>query len=169
MKNKRGALALTATAALALAASALGASGHQKIVLTDTSSHGKQSPIHVLAAGPLTGSGTAVLADSSSNSRVDHLTVRFPKGVLRLVAIEKHTKVTPHLTSCYAVNTGEGSWTISGGSGAYRGATGRGTYERHGVLYGAHSASGACIGRSAPPARTRERIVLTGSVTLPSA
>jgi hypothetical protein len=40
------------------------------------------------------------------------------------------------------------------------------TYLRHGVLYGARNAAGACVGRNAPLAKTTVRVNMTGTVSL---
>ena len=46
---------------------------------------------------------------------------------MRITAVEKHFGVKPDLRTCTANGTGSGTYTITGGTGAYAGATGSGT------------------------------------------
>ena len=62
--------------------------------------------------------------------------------------------------------SGHGIYIITGGSGAHRGAYGSGSYARHDRIDGARDTSGACLGRKGPPAKSTDRVVLTGTVAL---
>jgi hypothetical protein len=49
----------------------------------------------------------------------------------------------PDLASCTATEHSVGTWTFTGGTGAYRGITGHGTFVEHGAGVGVR-AHGAC-------------------------
>jgi len=157
-------LALAACTAAAVS-SAASASTKQQFTITSTTAAGKNSPTRVLADGAINGRGT-VDVKSSHDSRVDHMTLHLGKGTVFLVAVEKSYAVHPEPAKCLATALGRGTFTITGGTGNFRGAHGSGTYLRHGVLYGARNTAGACLGRSAPIAKTTARVNMTGTVSL---
>lgn len=141
-----------------------GSLASERFTITTTGAPG--APTRVLAEGLIRGAGTVSLK-SSQNTRVDHMTLRLPKGNVLLVAVEKSYSVQPEPAKCIAIGVGRGSFTIRGGTGPFAGAHGAGTYLRHGVLYGARNKSGACLGRNAPIARTSVHLTMTGNVALP--
>jgi hypothetical protein len=153
-----------------VAASASGASGTKKGVehftFTDKTIGQKPGPVRVVATGPIHGAGTVQLK-SSANNRVDHDTLRLARGSIHLVATEKSFAVHPNLPKCTATTIGHGVFTVTGGTGAFRGVRGHGTYHRRTILTGARDASGKCLGNSAPPSAVKDNVVLTGKVSLP--
>lgn len=159
-------LAFAACTAAAAVSSAAGASTmKQQFTITSTTAAGKNSPTRVLADGAIKGRGT-VDVKSSHDSRIDHMTLHLGKGTVFLVAVEKSYAVHPEPAKCLATALGRGTFKVTGGTGNFRGAHGSGTYLRHGVLYGARNAAGACLGRSAPIAKTTGRVNMTGTVSL---
>jgi hypothetical protein len=160
--------AVCTTAAAATVASANPAASTQRFTLTTRTVHGKDSPIRVIGAGPIGGVGTVQLRSSPDN-RVDHMTLHLANGTVFVVATEKSFAVHPDLRKCIATTIGHGTFTIDGGTNAFRGARGHGTYLRRGVLIGARSKKGTCLGRKAPPAGTSTTVAMTGTVALGSA
>jgi hypothetical protein len=167
-----GATTLTAltiaglTATIALVAVASGATGRnaaaERLVVTGDSAK-PSSTIHVRAGGPISGRGTVTI---KSSGRVDHTTLHLPKGTVRLNAIEQSFVVHPDPTKCLAVSTGRGTFKIIGGTKAFRGVSGHGTYRRRTTIVGARSAGGACLGNSAPPSAEKTKTTMTGTASL---
>jgi hypothetical protein len=157
--------ALAVAAALAASAMPSAAAPAQRFTLTARTVAGHDSPTHVRAAGPIRGAGTVAIR-SSANNRVDHMTMRLAGGKVFLVAVEKAFVVRPDLMHCRAFARGHGTFRVTGGTRAYRGARGHGTYRRRSVIVGARGADGSCLGQSAPPAATRTTVRMVGSVAL---
>jgi hypothetical protein len=61
---------------------------------------------------------------------------------------------------------GAGTFTITGGSGAFAGVRGDGTCDRRGGMIGAHNANGTCLGRKTEPKASHVTVVLTGKAAL---
>ena len=64
---------------------------------------------------------------------------------------------------------GRGTFKITGGSGAFRGATGEGTFSRQSTLIGDRLPSGACPGKNTPPKAVYTTSTFIGKAALPSA
>lgn len=154
--------ALLALAA-AIAVTAAQAAPQQRFTLTGTTIHGKDSPIRVTSAGPISGTGTAVDRDSKTK---DELTIRFRKGTLRITSKEGPVTAKPNYRTCTAALTAHGTFLIVGGSGAYASASGSGTYVRHDRLVGGRTPSGKCAGRNATPAAVYDHVTMTGTSSL---
>jgi hypothetical protein len=122
--------------------------------------------LRVSASGPISGNGTGVLRTIPAGGNVDHVTVRLAKGSVYLVATDTRAVVHPDLRACKAKLVGRGTFTITGGTGAFRGASGKGTYNRTGTLIGARSASGACLGHKAMPKASYATVTMTGTATV---
>jgi hypothetical protein len=158
--------AICATAAAGTVAYANGAASTQRFTLTTKTVDGTDTPIRLVAAGPSQGLGTVQLKSSRDN-RVDHMTLQLKNGTVFLVATEKSFVVHPNLRTCIAISSGQGTFTINGGTSAFHGASGHGTYVRHATLIGGRGPSGACLGRTAPLKATILTVVLTGTAALP--
>ncbi len=165
MKRRIFHLALAVGIAGAVCASALAAAAKEQFTITSVSTGSKDGPTRVAASGPIEGRG-AVVVHSSENNRVDHMTLHLAKGDVYLVAVEKTFAVHPDHAKCLATALGHGTFTITGGTRSFAGAHGSGTYIRHGVLYGARTPAGACLGRKAPIAKTTVRVIMTGAASL---
>lgn len=77
--------------------------------------------------------------------------------------------ITFDATSCrYRIGV-RGSWSISGSTGDYTGATGSGTFTAHGLIVTGRDSTGVCIGLDAvtEPIAYTEVAHGTGTVTLP--
>ena len=122
--------------------------------------------VQVSASGPISGSGTGILRTIPAGGNVDHVTVRFAKGSVYLVATDTKAVVHPDLRACKAKLVGRGTFTITGGTGAFRGASGKGTYDRTGVLIGARSASGVCLGQKAKPKASYATVTMIGTASV---
>ncbi|HLJ03758.1 MAG TPA: hypothetical protein VKT31_09975 [Solirubrobacteraceae bacterium] len=135
----------------------------ERLTLRGATVHGVDTPIHVIAAGPIHGRGTA-----EDNERSGVLTINLHAG--SVFVTNKTTSLRARLDTrrCSATITEKGTFRIVGGTRGYRHTTGGGTYVTVRKLIGARSASGACEGRSAPPRAVYVRTVLTGSAAVPA-
>lgn len=152
-------ISILAAAALSLA----GGGQPQHFVLTGKTLHGVDSPIRVVGTGPIRGRGVAVDAEAA---KVGHLTIRLAKGTVRITDRETGIAAHPDPQACKAALVAHGRYAIVGGTGAYAGATGVGTFVRHQQILGARSASGSCLGRNAPPAAVYSVVQMTGTASL---
>jgi hypothetical protein len=138
----------------------------QRFTLFSANVRGKDVPMAVEAAGQINGIGTETQTDKDTpGGQTNHATLHFAGGTLRLVAPEQFDWKA-NLRTCSATASGGGTFTIEGGTGAYRGATGKGTFTAHGVLIGARSKSGTCLGENAPPAANYVTVTAVGTIAL---
>lgn len=167
----RAALVLSLAAAVSAAvvtAAASGAGGPiERITLTSTTVKGVDKKLHVVAHGPIAGNGTYTGVQTPGSSR-DRITLRFRNGSVFLVGNDEDSKVTPDLHSCTARGIGHGTYTITGGTGRYRGVTGEGSYTRRLKFIGARDKSGACLGQNAQPRVIQYTAALVGTAALAS-
>jgi len=152
-------------AAVVAASAAAASSSNEHFTLSDTTAAGVQARYQLTAAGPIRGSGTATDDSPNGNSRVDHIPFHLATGNVDLVGTEKSFVVHKNAAKCSGTNTGQGIWTITGGTGSYRTARGTGTYRRYTTILGARSSSGACM-LNAPPKSVHDQQTLTGTVAL---
>jgi hypothetical protein len=160
-------LALTlAGSVLLAAATASGAAGRtplaQRFIISETMIRGVEKPDTVAAVGPISGVGT--IQHPAAAGQVNRLIFRFAKGSVVLLTRETSTTNHPDYRACSDLNGGRGTYTITGATGAFRGATGNGIYLRREKLMGARSPSGACLRNRA--SAVHGTIRLTGAVTL---
>ena len=162
--------AATLTAGVAVAAPghdghhATARASHQSFAMTFLTLKGKDRPTHVVAAGPIHGRGTMVerVVHESRSATTLSSVITLPGGKVTLrvrdtgsISLDKH--------SCTARQNGKGIWKVVSGTGAYRGATGHGTFVRRAFVVGAFGGDGRCLGESAPPASVSGTVVATGS------
>jgi len=165
------AVTLDSGSLLAAAASARTQLGPQRITMTFVTLSGKEKPVHVVASGPISGTGTETQTEKNTAAgQTNYVTLHFPNGTVHLKAPEKFAWL-PNLKTCSATAKGGGTFTITGGTGAFKRATGSGTFTDRGTLLGARSASGQCLGPKShePPKRIALTITLTGTAAAPSA
>jgi hypothetical protein len=168
--TRRAAIALALIAStIGLALAATGAAGArtatERITLTGTSAGTTNSPIRVVATGPIKGVGTANIR--SGPNHTEPTTLHLPNGTVHAIAIQKSQTIHLNTQKCTATNDSHGTLTITGGTRAFRGARGHLTYHTRAVLVGARDPSGACLGKSAPPTSTSIKSTATGTATLP--
>jgi hypothetical protein len=163
-------IATLAPAGIAAAAPHDRLAGTETIVMTSQTLNGIDLPSHVSATGPIRGAGTETQTyiDTADGETVQ-FTWHFPAGNVTGDAIEDYA-LSFDPTSCTAQATGTGTWTITGGTGAYAGATGSGSFADRGTLVGARDRNGACQG---PDSGVEPKIAAsilrgTGSASLPS-
>lgn len=139
-------LLVVATATAASAAKAL----PQHITLFSASVRGKNAPIVVQAAGPISGLGTETQTEkNTADGQINYATLHFATGTVRFIAPEKFAW-KPDFRSCSATAAGGGTFTITGGTGAYRGVSGKGTFTSNGVMIGARDSHGKCLPKAQP-------------------
>lgn len=154
-------LLVAATAALAAAGSQ---TQQQRFLLYTANVRGSDAPVVVEASGAINGLGSETQTErETARGQINTVTLHLARGTIRLLAPERFAW-KPDLVSCSATANGGGSWKITGGSGAYRGLSGHGTFTSHGVLLGARNAKGACLGEKAPPAVNYVAVTLTGTI-----
>jgi hypothetical protein len=150
MRKTIAALAgLTALAATSLAGATSAQAAPMRtesIVMTSVSLNGVDRPTRVVALGPIHGSGleTQVEQDTETGAIV-HSIWHFAHGTVTSDAVENYS-LDFDPTTCTARAIGTGTWTITGGTGAYAGARGHGTFTDRGVLVGARDGHGQCQG-----------------------
>lgn len=131
------------------------ASGTEQFQLMNTSPTSSSSSI--IARGVFTAGGV----DHSGN-KVD--TVVFPKGSFKIT----HSKGTgsQHFNpkTCLLTVSQKGTYTLSGGTGAYAGIKGSGTYQLSILAVGARS--GGMCSKTAPPVAFQQLIRASGPVHL---
>ena len=142
-------LASLAAAGAMYAGTSDAATGARPLTFTMSSVtvHGKELPIKIYSSGAITAEGTW---HETTHNDVDRVRIVFPKGTLYVVARE-NLSWRPNFAACMGKARGGTTWKITGGTGAYRGASGGGTYTDGGTLLGARSADGTCLGQNATP------------------
>ena len=124
---------------------------------------GKERPISVYASGAIDGEGA--FSERSLGGDIHRVTLRFPRGTVTLTLRETLTW-EPDLVGCVARAGGHSTWKITGGTGAYRGATGSGTYRDYGVLLGRRDPRGRCLGEKAMPTYVHVGAEFVGTLRL---
>jgi hypothetical protein len=138
----------------------------ERITLFTATSHGHALPVAVDAVGPIHGLGSETQSETSTpGGQINHVALHLPGGVVRLRAPERFTWEA-NLRACAAQAHGGGTFTITGGTGKYTHATGRGTFTDTGVLIGARDGNGTCLGQHAQPRAIYVDVTLTGTARL---
>ena len=180
MSSKRAkwsAAALTAAVAAGAATGATSIGGAsaatplpQQLTLSFLTIGGKDEPVHVSARGPISGVGTETQTQRETpEGQVNYVTLHFKDGTVSLVAREKYG-VRLNRRACTGTPTGDGTFTITGGTGAYQGASGKGTLTVGGLVMAQRTKTGRCLGERTPRSNTvfYVKVKLTGTATLPS-
>ena len=99
----------------------------------------------VAASGVVNAVGTDQFAPSQPGdpANVDRDTFIFPDGTLSSEVTKQVDEVTP-TGPCTVALTMAGTFQITGGTGAYQGAQGAGTFSQHGIGVGAPLPGGGC-------------------------
>jgi len=153
-----GAVAATGlTAASASRVAAPGGSGFEYFQLVNTSA-ANNAPSSIIARGAFTAGGV----DHPGN-KVD--TVVFPDGTFKIA--HSNGTGTPHFNprTCLAAFALNGTYRLSGGTGAYAGISGHGIYRLNITFVGARNAAGKCSNKL-PPEAFQQIIKAQGPVRL---
>ena len=169
----RIAVALAATLACLVAATGASAAGPrpQTFTFALVSIAGIDEPVYVAAHGAIDGVGTETQSSKEiQGGELVYVTLHFAAGTLRFTAID-HNGFRLHMNTCTATTHGSGTWTVTGGTGAYAGATGGGHFTEPGTVLAQRAPDGTCRGDRTPPNQTVSYLTakLRGVLTLPSA
>jgi len=120
----------------------------------------------VIATGPITGIGTSTETEGQS---ADTFTFTFSQGVVNVDLIGTF-ELNFNPRACIAKPTESGTFTITGGSGTYKGVTGGGTFSGRGTFVGARDAQGQCPGPDSgtPPAFSIFILRAVGTANVPT-
>jgi hypothetical protein len=151
-----GAMAATGLTA-ASASQAAGSSGTETFQILSTSA-ANNAPSSIIARGVFTAGGV----DHPGN-KVD--TAVFPDGTFKIA--HSNGTGTPHFnpTTCLAVINLNGTYRLSGGTGAYAGISGHGIYRLNITFVGARNSAGTCSNKL-PPTAFQQIIRAQGPVSL---
>jgi hypothetical protein len=112
---------------------------------------GVDQPTFVVAHGPVSGVATATQTEQQKNgAQINYVVLHFERGTVRMTAVEPRFGFRPDAKTCTGHAYGGGTWTITGGTGAYAGLTGKGTFSTGGTAFAQRSATGACRGEKTP-------------------
>jgi hypothetical protein len=136
--------AATASVAVAVAvANAAGASpSTEHFSLIDASTNASHPVFSAIATGAFTAGGTA----TETKKPRKEIIIRFPAGTITLIGHSGHSRVNKiqTVTACLqATKQTSGSYTVAGGTGAYRGISGSGKVTRRETFVEAAS-GGSC-------------------------
>jgi hypothetical protein len=147
-----------ASAAVARPAAVSGAEHFQLITLSPTA-----TTLSVTSWGVDTMAGVDHEGSSNTNTATDKLV--YPKGTFKVthtgpVSFKMNSK------TCFLTATGKGTIKISGGTGAYKGISGKGTFSLTVIGIAPKTKTGACNGNG-KPAGFQEVITANATVKLP--
>ena len=151
-----GAMAATGLTA-ASASQAAGSSGFEHFQLV-TTSPANNAPESVIATGVFTAGGV-----NHPGNRVD--TAMFPNGTFKIA--HSNGTGTPHFNprTCLFTLALNGTYRLSGGTGAYAGISGHGIYRGNITFVAARNAAGQCSNKL-PPTAFQQIIRAQGPVHL---
>lgn len=123
----------------------------------------------LVATGPVSGVGTDTVlghTDNADGTFTD--TDRFDLPTGQVFLSDTYTvEITTEAGSCSSIIDVHGTWTVTGGNGAFTGVTGGGTFIAAGVFVAGRDSSGQCLGFDAPPRAYAEVVRGTGTTHLP--
>jgi hypothetical protein len=112
----------TATTTLALAGAAFGSGASRIEHFTFMSTNVTADKFNVIATGVFTAGGTATPLAAKN-------TLTFPNGTINVTSKSTGKPVyTANTKTCYETLSQKGTYAIAGGTGAYKGITGRGRF-----------------------------------------
>jgi hypothetical protein len=118
----------------------------------------------VVARGVIDAVGTDVFRPSPEGDANSYSTYVFRRGTLAITTSPDRFDVVPDPVSCISRFTASGHWTVTGGTGAYRGAAGSGRLTATGVLRAQRTPQGCAQDRGISTGVVRA----TGRLALPS-
>jgi hypothetical protein len=116
-----------------------------------------EDPGTVIGTGPITGVGTDFESETEESS-----VFQFPAGSVSLDHPQTGGSDSFNEIACVARFEFEGTYDITGGTGAYAGASGSGTYRGRGIFIGTRTAQGC-----SEDGETFVFVHAEGSTTLP--
>jgi hypothetical protein len=123
---------------------------------------GADKPVYVVARGPINAVGTATQTEKDDHGvAVNYAVLHFAGGSVALTAREPRFGFKMNPRTCSGPAYGGGTWTITGGTGAYAGATGHGEFSTGGTAIAQRSRAGVCRGEKTPPAETVFYVTIT--------
>lgn len=179
-RKGRGVALAAAFATLSLVVAAAGedgaagqASSSQVIKLHSLTLGGKEQPVHVVARGPISGIGTLAHDRETRSGRAHEVTLRLGRGTVGLslrLTREGEGWRRVNRRTCAAKRFGRGTFTITGGTGAYEGAAGKGTFTQGGIAIAQRTRTGRCRAERTPLSKVvfHVKIRMAGDATLPS-
>jgi hypothetical protein len=122
----------------------------QRFTLFSANVRGKDVQVAVEADGPISGIASETQTDKDTpGGQINYVTLRFANGTVKLAAPETFNwKINGR--ACTAIASGSGTFRITGGTGAYNRAHGKGTLTTHGIAVGARDSKGACLRKAQP-------------------
>ena len=170
-KAKRGILA----GVLAAACSTAGISWanadsppRQRLHMLWIEHNGVEEKITAHAAGPIRGHGTVTEEEHvpTPQGARGRLTLHFDNGTVSATFVERDFQQNFDPQSCSAAPTAQATISITGGTGAYTGASGQLEANREGRIIGARGENGECLGKSAPPKVVVMRVDAVGTASI---
>jgi hypothetical protein len=152
-------------AMVGLAGPAGAASGVQTFRMVYRSDPSTGAPGVAVATGPISAVGTDTNVGTQLNengTRTNTDVLAFPAGSVTTVSIDPPDVFHFDFTTCVARIAAAGPYTITGGTGAYQGATGGGTFTVVGVITFAHTPQGC-----GQPVTTVVVVTATGTISIP--
>jgi hypothetical protein len=116
----------------------------QRLTIYSANVADKEAPALGEATGPISGIGLVTFRDAPGNAVP--FTLVLPKGTVSFSA-RGDFRWKPDFATCTATRDIRGTYTITGGTGAYRSATGKGTFSEHGAGIGVRNSNGKCLQR----------------------
>jgi hypothetical protein len=140
--------------------------GPQRLTVVIRQELGQPQPTFskVIASGVINAVGTDVFEDSPEGDPASYSQYVFPEGMLSVTTMPEAMEFTQNPRSCVGRLNASGTWTITGGSGAYEGARGHGTLTVKGTIRSEREAQGC----SDVEGTLNGIIRATGDITLPS-
>ena len=136
----------------------------QRFTFSGKTIQGKDLPITVTAIGPISGHGTARLIESPKTTTGTFLLAH---GNLHVRFLHGPTRAHPNPAKCRATIEAGGTYTITGGTGPYASATGKGTYTEKRVLVGQRSQAGTCLGGpNSTPQSVTATAAMVGTISI---
>ena len=139
--------------------------GAQNLTVVVVQDFGAEQPAfsRVVASGVVNGVGTDVFRPSDEGDPSSYSTYVFRAGTLSITTTPTSFDVRPLGSSCVATFTATGTWEITGGTGAYQGATGQGTLTVRGTMASPRTPDGCSETDGTSHGVIRE----TGQISLP--
>jgi hypothetical protein len=152
------------------ASSASATDNAQRIQAHFSGHGGVDNPTMVNASGPVSGIGYATQVDTGEapDGGTGVVTLHFAHGDLVADFNEFNFQMKFNPMACAAGTTSQGTMTVTGGTGAYAGASGALTFTTSGQIVGERGARGECLAMQAPPKFDNVLLVAVGTVSLPT-